>query len=73
MAGERRRVKVRVRGRHRSGSHPVSIRDSKARRRVKLVGLTLLAVGVTLGVSWCAAGRMTGDPSVPQVQEAPPA
>jgi hypothetical protein len=65
---------VRVRGCHRSGSHPLSICDSKARRRVKLVGLTLLVVGVTLGVSWRAAGRMTGDPSVPQVQEgAPPA
>ncbi len=51
----------------------MSTRDSKMHRRVKLVGLTLLAVGVTLGVSWCAAGRMTGDPSVPQVQEAPPA
>ena len=69
-----RRVKVRtkVRTRRASGSHQAIPRHSKARRKVKLALLTLLAVAVTVGASWCAAGRFTGDPSIPNVQELPP-
>lgn len=68
----RRRVKVRVRTRRKTGSHKVIPKHTKARRRVKLALLTAFAIGIALGVSWCAAGRYAGDPTVPRVQELPP-
>ena len=70
--GRRVKVRTKVRTRRSSGAHRAVPTHSKARRKVKLALLTLLAVVITVGASWCAAGRFTGDPSVPNVQELPP-
>jgi hypothetical protein len=43
----------------------------RTKRRIKLATLTILCVVGTLGMSWCATGRMAGDPSVPKVSDGP--